>query len=811
MAKSKFFEEIKSSVIEREVEDVYNNGITLYFPNVDIKHPFACDGLIETKTDEGKILKLIIEYKFNENLATPSARAKILVQVLYYLKRFENEGLILPNVCLVGDKNECFVIHTNDIQKYLDEDVDWNIAPSKAHMCNGDLVLKITNDENINPFIFDIDENFSFKNVYEKIISLTENIQRYVRITEHNIATIFDYFITKVIKDKKKISPNELVSIFIGVITDKENYYLHPSKTNTLISNGKEVKIDSRSFKSFFSYFDHNYTPKEKNRFSEISDRLIEDTNRRNKGEFYTPTLYVDYAHRMIESELGENWKNEYVVWDASAGSKNLTRDYYFKELYSSTLEESELEIGKRYNPEAVSFQYDFLNDGLEKLPKGLIKAFEENKPILFFNNPPYATAGIRNEKSKEGVAKTKVNSQMLKDNIGACSQNLYAQFLYRIIQIKKMYNLTNCHIALFSPSLFLSGSSYKKFRSIFLNEFEYKNAFLMCASEFADCANNWGINFTFWNNGITNDKENFKMNVVTKGENGEIEIIQNKVIYNIDSTKSASEWAKELIKKYKTFEDVNLKSALTIRDKNSRGRNFINNLGYFYNDSNNIDKNAMSVSLFSTSFGNGNGHGISKDNFIHCTSLFSARKLIEANWINSKDEYLAPNEQHEKWQEFVNDSIVYSLFNSSSNQSSLRNITYKGKQYDIKNEFFFMSKKEIEELSEKNNLDYTYQDAHTMSERYVYTILKGIELSKEARNVLDKAIELTHKTFKYRLLFNDEHPEYQILNADCGWYQLRALIKEYIPNELKEFQKLYKDLSDKMRPMVYELGFLKL
>ena len=87
------------------------------------------------------------------------------------------------------------------------------------------------------------------------------------------------------------------------------------------------------------------------------------------------------------------------------------------------------------------------------------------------------------------------------------------------------MYNLTNCHIALFSPSLFLSGSSYKKFRSIFLNEFEYKNAFLICASEFADCANNWGINFTFWNHGITNDKENFKMNVVTKGENGEIEI----------------------------------------------------------------------------------------------------------------------------------------------------------------------------------------------------------------------------------------------------------------------------------------------
>jgi hypothetical protein len=47
---SKFFEQIKSAVIEREVEDVYNKGISLYFVE-DIKHPFACDGLIETKTE----------------------------------------------------------------------------------------------------------------------------------------------------------------------------------------------------------------------------------------------------------------------------------------------------------------------------------------------------------------------------------------------------------------------------------------------------------------------------------------------------------------------------------------------------------------------------------------------------------------------------------------------------------------------------------------------------------------------------------------------------------------------------------------
>ena len=82
MAKSKFYEQIKSSLIEREVEDVYNKGINLYFPEVAITHPFACAGLIETKTNNHKILKLIIEYKLDELLKSSVGRAKVLVQVL---------------------------------------------------------------------------------------------------------------------------------------------------------------------------------------------------------------------------------------------------------------------------------------------------------------------------------------------------------------------------------------------------------------------------------------------------------------------------------------------------------------------------------------------------------------------------------------------------------------------------------------------------------------------------------------------------------------------------------------------------------
>ena len=47
-------------------------------------------------------------------------------------------------------------------------------------------------------------------------------------------------------------------------------------------------------------------------------------------------------------------------------------------------------------------------------------------------------------------------------------------------------------------------------------------------------------------------------------------------------------------------------------------------------------------------------------------------------------------------------------------------------------------------------------------------------------------------------------------MNWDCGWYQIKALAKEYGKNQLDEFNALYKTLADKMRPMVFDLGFLK-
>ena len=93
----------------------------------------------------------------------------------------------------------------------------------------------------------------------------------------------------------------------------------------------------------------------------------------------------------------------------------------------------------------------------------------------------------------------------------------------------------------------------------------------------------------------------------------------------------------------------------------------------------------------------------IGKQNFDRVISLFTARKLITgsyATWINCKDEYMIPNTEHPDYAQWQADCIVHSLFNTASNQSSLRNIEYNGKTWNIFNEFFWMSREDIYELA---------------------------------------------------------------------------------------------------------------
>jgi len=570
---------------------------------------------------------------------------------------------------------------------------------------------------------------------------LAENVQRHIHITEHNIQSIYEYFCERVLINGEKLNTKDSVALFIGVLTDKNNFYMHPRKKNVLVAQqmNKEFAVKQEALESFFSYFNEDYSMKERRVFAGIADRLIEDTDRRKSGDFWTPTKWVDYAHQRLDETLGDNWRNEFVVWDNCAGTCNLTRDYKFKELYISTLFDSELQMGMKFNKEAEHFQFDFLNDyipspgelinGETKIPDGLLEAFRKNKKILFLINPPYArNTGTGNSiGTSDSVAFTNTNKMMKEDGYGACSANLYAQFLYRIEKIKKDYHLNDCYIGIFCPTNFITAPSYDKFRKFFLNNFDYINGFQFQASHFADVASNWGIGFTIWKSGKCQDKDNFEIDICDINKNsytGEIEVKDSKCLYNIDNSKSASDWVKSNISG-NIVEFPSLSSGLKIclRKGIKYSKDSIGTLCSF---SNNINKNAQNVSIFSGlgNIGNGGTYLINNDNFVRAVCLFSARRLISANWMNWTDEYLAPDESNPDFEEFVNDSVIFSLFESKSNQSSLRNVEYKDKSWEIKNEFFWMSRDEIMDLADENDNEECYEDAVSSDERFVYKYL---------------------------------------------------------------------------------------
>lgn len=482
-------QELYKSLNEKDVENLYRHSLMKKFKDMEITSPFGCDGFAVSKENK---MRVLLEFKDDLQLTNKLDLSKVVAQSIYYVKRFYDKGIVPPSTIFIGDRNECAALHVNDIIDYLDMDLDWTIAPSSAHK-NGELMSKLVQDSNINPFIFDSDH---FNQCVDKLKDLTDNVQRKVLVTDKNITEVFRYFEGNVL-GKHKLSTNELSNLFVQLLVNRDDNYLHPVARRKMIVTKSfgEVPVKTREgFESFFAHFASSYSPSQKEKLTSVVDRLVEDTTRRKQGEFFTPTIWVDKAHEYIASVYGENWKEEYVVWDPAWGTGNLTRDYKFAELYVSTLNQSDIDTANQmgYNPEATKFQYDFLNDDYEKLPEGLRKAIEEGRQIIVLMNPPYGRASngrIADGSSRTGIAMTSLRDEMLNEDYGKSVQQLYTQFIYKCGKM-------GLDICMFSPPLFVTGPSFSKFRKKLLTKYEFKKGFVMNSSEFAD-VKSWPLTFT--------------------------------------------------------------------------------------------------------------------------------------------------------------------------------------------------------------------------------------------------------------------------------------------------------------------------
>ena len=487
---------LKQAQVEKDIEVAYKQVFTKHLLGANISSPHSTDGFIKHAN-----IRLLMEFKLDKKLKARADAMKVLAQAVYYVKRFEEAGEPLPNAIFVGDVNECFVVSTEKVSQHLSMDIDWSVAPSGSHP---ELEAALINDYDIAPFVYDVNAKLDFADVVKKIEGLARGESPKNKATIANVEKLYGIWESQIFKGK--IDAKEKVAAFMKCLFYPEDCYIHPNKANVLVVNrgaGIKIKIDAHAYRAFLSNFHQGYSPSEVDKLYAIQDRILEETTRRMEGEFYTPRVWVDYAHTMLEEELGEDWKDTHLVIDCAAGIANLTQGYTFNNLVISTLNQEDVDIvvEQGYNEGATIERWDFLRGSMPKsIDEKLKWAAANDVPVVWFSNPPYGTDGMRGKGSKKGISKnTKANLRMKALKLGpSAPKQLYAQFMFQIAEITDDYGLQSI-LAYFTMPNFMTGSGFGDFGDFWQRSWVIKDGILVPANDFTGPSQLWGVSFTIW------------------------------------------------------------------------------------------------------------------------------------------------------------------------------------------------------------------------------------------------------------------------------------------------------------------------
>ena len=379
-------------------------------------------------------------------------------------------------------------------------------------------------------------------------------------------------------------------------------------------------------------------------------DLLVPQDVRERKGSYFTPAIWVEKSQEYLADVLGENWQDEYYVWDCCAGTGNLLANLTNKyNIWASTLDLGDVQVMherikhmEQSNPNGSNlldrhvFQFDFLNDDLfgNKVPEDLKRILqdpEERKKLIIYINPPYAEVSSVNG-GKKGVNQSLIHDKYTKI-LGTAGREVYTQFLLRIY-----LEMRGCKIAEFSTLKILQGAAFDKFRSIY--KAELCCMFIVPGDTFDNVKGQFPIGFKIWDSNI---EETFK-EIITDVYEANGERLPQKYISHVPQNKFISNWVT-------TFKGNNKDGIAFLCGTN--GNDFQhNNIVYILNR-----KEQMA---------NPRGVWITENNLIECCVYFSVRKVIEANWKNDRDQFLYPRKAWGEDKEFQTDCLAYTLFNTN-------------------------------------------------------------------------------------------------------------------------------------------------
>lgn len=141
-------------------------------------------------------------------------------------------------------------------------------------------------------------------------------------------------------------------------------------------------------------------------------------------------------------------------------------------------------------------------------------------------------------------------------------------------------------------------------------------------------------------------------------------------------------------------------------------------------------------------------------------------------------------------------------LFNGSNLTASANDLEWNGRKWSIVNHFIPFMEDEVN-ASDRFESDFMV--------RY----MAGKTFSSEARAVLETGKALWQAYFAQTDV-RTVRDELKLNRADVGWYQVRKALQsrnaggDFPPVSFMPFEEAYKALTEKLQPLVYELGFLK-
>lgn len=507
------------------------------------------------------------------------------------------------------------------------------------------------------------------------------------------------------------------------------------------------------------------------------------DSKKRYLGEFYTPLIFAKKSLEFINQaiSLEELKSGKYRIWDMACGQGNL--EHYLdkscrKYLYMSTIDSKDIEYCKKKFKNACIFQYDYLNDDIElknrifnykKLPSKL-KSDLENKELnwLIFINPPYATSQVAgtNSKSKKNVSVSFIREIMHQNKLGEASRELYAQFMFRIN--KEFINGKNIYLAIFSKTNYIKSNNNEKFRESICN-YKFINGFIFSSSNFDNTSKTvpFPVSFIIWK--ISNECNIKKENILLSVLNDNCEEICKKNYNTVDRNGLLNKWIKRERTSY-TF--VPLSSAIRVKNsgKDIRDKVCENFIGSLMSCGSDLQKQNLTA-IFSAPQASAGSLSITKDNFEKAMIIHAVRRTVKVDWLNGSDQFVIPIEKEKLSEEFKLDCVIWSLFATSNQTSSMDNVFYKNKYYRIDNQFYPFDYKEV--YSNCGLFDYDN------SRRFAYKYLKNKEkiITKEAFDLLNIGKELY--IFFYGNIEKINLDKFKISLWDAGFWQIRKSLKD--------------------------------